>query len=318
MGLLKWYKRDPTAALEGMMVLTLEERGAYNTILDLIYARDGRLADDERFLAGWMRCDIRVWKRIRARLLELGKLAVEDGFLTNRRATSEVDEALHRGLSRREAGATGGRKSGEVRRKNKDLDEANHEAKSNTTTPTPRKKKEEDTPLAALDPLGDVRVEDAFAAFNQVAAEIGIPVAGKLTPERRTRLKARLKERGPEGWQLALDKLAGSTFCRGFGEKGWKADLDFLLSPTSFNKLLDGRYDERGQAQADLLATALQAAEDLANGIDGTSHSNGQRPHFQTGSPRLAAPAPPQGDRSTPSLDRNLRPSDRRAKPDRG
>ena len=39
MGTLKWYKRDPDAALSGMFELTLEERGAYNTILDLIYSR---------------------------------------------------------------------------------------------------------------------------------------------------------------------------------------------------------------------------------------------------------------------------------------
>jgi len=36
----RWYKRDPNAALEGMAVLTLEERGAYNTVLDLIYTHD--------------------------------------------------------------------------------------------------------------------------------------------------------------------------------------------------------------------------------------------------------------------------------------
>ena len=31
MGNIRWYKRDPDAALNGMAVLTLEERGAYNT-----------------------------------------------------------------------------------------------------------------------------------------------------------------------------------------------------------------------------------------------------------------------------------------------
>ena len=41
MGTLKWYKRDPRAALAGMMKLTLEECGAYNKILDLIYLRGG-------------------------------------------------------------------------------------------------------------------------------------------------------------------------------------------------------------------------------------------------------------------------------------
>ena len=34
MGFRKWHKRDRNAALRGMAALTLEERGAYNTILD--------------------------------------------------------------------------------------------------------------------------------------------------------------------------------------------------------------------------------------------------------------------------------------------
>ena len=40
--LMKWYKRDPAAALEGMLGLTIEERGAYNALIDLIYARAPR------------------------------------------------------------------------------------------------------------------------------------------------------------------------------------------------------------------------------------------------------------------------------------
>jgi hypothetical protein len=31
MGVVKWYKRDPNAALTGMASLTLEERGAYRS-----------------------------------------------------------------------------------------------------------------------------------------------------------------------------------------------------------------------------------------------------------------------------------------------
>lgn len=96
MGVMKWYKRDPKAALGGMMVLTLEERGAYNTIIDLIYDEDGQLPDDERTLCRWLGCDVRVWRRIRARLIALNKISIEDGLITNFRATSEVDKALLR------------------------------------------------------------------------------------------------------------------------------------------------------------------------------------------------------------------------------
>lgn len=104
MGEIKWYKRDPDAALSGMMGLNLEERGAYNTVLDLIYTRDGNLPDDDRFISGWMGVDLRVWRRIKTRLVTLGKLYLDGGLIRNRRADVEVLNALSRVGSAREAG----------------------------------------------------------------------------------------------------------------------------------------------------------------------------------------------------------------------
>lgn len=104
MGSIKWYKRDPDAALQGMFELSLEERGAYNTVLDLIYAKANKLPDDDRFVAGWMRVDVRVWRRIKLRLIALRKLRVDAGFLRNGRADVEVDRAILRGLSASDAG----------------------------------------------------------------------------------------------------------------------------------------------------------------------------------------------------------------------
>lgn len=104
MGELNWYKRDPKAALAGMAVLTLEECGAYNLILDLIYSRDGDLPDDDRELARLMRCDVRVWRRIRRRLMDLGKLYVHGGHLHNARADDEINYALGRIANARAAG----------------------------------------------------------------------------------------------------------------------------------------------------------------------------------------------------------------------
>jgi hypothetical protein len=101
MSKLRWYKRDVLAALEGMSRLTLEEKGAYNSVLDLIYLHDGSVDDDPRYISGFLRCDPRVWKRIRARLIDLGKLYVADNLggqlgpqLCNRRADIEVHSAL--------------------------------------------------------------------------------------------------------------------------------------------------------------------------------------------------------------------------------
>lgn len=134
---IRWYKRDPDAALSGMMHLSLEERGAYNTVLDLIYARANKLPDDDRFICGWLRCDIRVWKRIKAKLIEDQKLYVEGGLLRNFRATSEILTALSSMQLVSEANRSKGIKSGEVRRKNKNLSEPSVEPTANIPTPTP-------------------------------------------------------------------------------------------------------------------------------------------------------------------------------------
>lgn len=110
MGRIRWYKRDPNAALAGFAVLTLEERGAYETVLDLIYAHDGDLNDDEHFLAGWMRSDVRVWRRLRKRLVDLGKIYIHAGKIRNERADREIDDALHRVASAATAGKESWRK----------------------------------------------------------------------------------------------------------------------------------------------------------------------------------------------------------------
>src|SRR5512139_3628343 len=87
---LKWYPRDPRAALSGMMKLTLEECGAYNKVLDLIYLRQGKLVDDPDEICRWLNCKPRVWKRIRAKLMNLGKLYVHAGCLHNERCDDEI------------------------------------------------------------------------------------------------------------------------------------------------------------------------------------------------------------------------------------
>lgn len=104
MGKLRWYKRDPNAALVGMRVLSCEERGAYNTVLDLIYAHDGKVIDDDRYLAGECALHVRSWRRIKNRLLDLKKIYIEDGHVKNFRADNEVALGLSKVESARNAG----------------------------------------------------------------------------------------------------------------------------------------------------------------------------------------------------------------------
>jgi uncharacterized protein YdaU (DUF1376 family) len=133
MGELRWYKRDPAKALKGMQRLNLEQRGAYNTILDLIYLHDGKLIDDDRFLAGNMGADIRKWRNVKKQLLALGRISIRDGYIHDDVADVEAEVALNRIESARHAG----QKSAEARRAKRedvplDPPEYSHESKPTT------------------------------------------------------------------------------------------------------------------------------------------------------------------------------------------
>ena len=101
MGSLKWFKRDPRAAVLGMMTLTLEERGAYNTLIDLIYIADGALPDNANIISRLLGTNTRRWKRIRASLINKGKIYLIGGRLHNERADLESADAMHRVAKRK-------------------------------------------------------------------------------------------------------------------------------------------------------------------------------------------------------------------------
>lgn len=91
---MKWYKRDPVAAIEGMMGLTPEERGFYNLVIDLLYARDGNVTDDLVIKA--MACRPQVWRRVKISLMEKGKVHQIGLGITANRVQSELISAAKR------------------------------------------------------------------------------------------------------------------------------------------------------------------------------------------------------------------------------
>ncbi|PSO12617.1 MULTISPECIES: DUF1376 domain-containing protein [unclassified Sphingobium] len=122
-----WHKRYHSDALTGFMSLTLEERGAYQTILDLIYDRGGPIVDNDRLLAGYMGVSLRKWAALRDTLISKGKISIEDGQITNARAIFELEKSSKTSRKLAENGSKGGCKSGEIRKKpneNSETDEA--------------------------------------------------------------------------------------------------------------------------------------------------------------------------------------------------
>lgn len=130
MGKNVWHKRYHGDALNGYMGLTLEQRGAYTTILDLLYDSDWEVGipDRERWLAGHLNVSVRRWRGLREELIEAGKIDIIDGQISNFRYRKERELAASLSRKRSESGASGGEKSGETRRKaaeNRQSGEAN-------------------------------------------------------------------------------------------------------------------------------------------------------------------------------------------------
>jgi len=144
---MKWYKRDPDAAMCGMLGLTMEERGAYNTILDLLYSRDGDVPNDDVFLARAQQCRPQMWRRVRDSLIAKGKIRItDDGKLDANRVQTELKTARKLIAKMSELGVV----SAEKRKQNKGATPTGPLVTTTTTTTTREDKKEEDTANAVL------------------------------------------------------------------------------------------------------------------------------------------------------------------------
>jgi hypothetical protein len=102
-------------------------------------------------------------------------------------------------------------------------------------------------------PLGktgqaDAAVEAAVEAWNQLASRVPrISAVSRLSASRRSKLKARLKEAGLDGWRAALEKIEANPFLRGEeGDRLWAADFDFAVSESKFLRIMEGYYDRQG------------------------------------------------------------------------
>ncbi len=70
--------------------MSLECKGAYIMLLNLIYTRGGPVEDEPGYIARYIGCSLRKWQKLRLELIALGKIDVENGLIRNSRA----DEVL--------------------------------------------------------------------------------------------------------------------------------------------------------------------------------------------------------------------------------
>ena len=88
--------------------------------------------------------------------------------------------------------------------------------------------------------------EAVVAAWNQEAASSGLSKVSVLTAGRRKKLQTRLGEKFfVENWRASLVLMGASYFCRGGGPTGWKASIDWFITPDAVPKIIEGKYADR-------------------------------------------------------------------------
>lgn len=92
---MPYHRRYQQDALQGYRKLSLEERGAYTTILDLIYDEGGPIDHNERWLAGELNCSLRKARALIDELIAQRKIYITSaGKISNHRAETELENAL--------------------------------------------------------------------------------------------------------------------------------------------------------------------------------------------------------------------------------
>jgi uncharacterized protein YdaU (DUF1376 family) len=137
---MKFYKRDPDRALAGMAELSFEQRGAYNSLLDLLYSRDGDVPDDDERVSRMLSCSKREWARLKKSLISLGKVWSKDGKLGARRVQETINEATEFSNKQRANVSRRWEKSENANENNADVVPSGNTTpppSGNTSTPTP-------------------------------------------------------------------------------------------------------------------------------------------------------------------------------------
>ena len=99
-----------------------------------------------------------------------------------------------------------------------------------------------------------VAVEKDYISWEKFVEFFNNAMRGKTIPKirgfhlaehRKKTIRARINEYGKDAVIEVVKKAAASTFLNGGGDKGFVADIDWMMGPRNFPKILDGFYDRQ-------------------------------------------------------------------------
>jgi uncharacterized protein YdaU (DUF1376 family) len=244
--------------------LTTIQHGAYLLILFVSWRNGGDLPYDEKLLARYAGLSISQWNRMKAVILPFFK--IKNGRIFQPRLRDELDVVRQQRNQRADNGRASALKRKERNLAQREQSDSLPLAPTLTLTPTPKKDMEYEDILSSERPSDQSQSEDLlagleppkppeppkeepitpeeiFETWNEVAEEVGLPKAVRLTKKRRVQMKARIRENNLGDFRKVFKAIKRSAFLTGDNPSGWRANIDFMLQPSSFTKILEGGYD---------------------------------------------------------------------------
>jgi len=233
--------------LDGTQMLDPWEELAYRRIVDMIYATNDRLMDDDRKIA-WMTKTGNRWPRIKAVLLEQGKIDIIDGHISNARCRKTLEKSARKiaqSVGAGQASAATGKSLKNLQRGRTDVPSAvGTDARTNY-----RPNVEEDK----SSPTRDVHQTNFRREFETVFWP-AYPVKSGKKPALGAFLKARERDTleaimaGVDRYKrtLALPNAPNPKMAQGWlNDERWK-DEDYPIGGSSGRQLGNGNQNGRG------------------------------------------------------------------------
>ena len=82
--------------------------------------------------------------------------------------------------------------------------------------------------------------------YNRICSNL--PKVTALSDARKKAIKARINKYGCDGVMKAFRKASESDFLNGTNGRNWRANFDWIMKDANMAKILDGNYENRGQA----------------------------------------------------------------------
>lgn len=225
-----FYMKDIESWRDATLMLTLEQKGFFNELLDLIYLYDGCLKDDNDLICRAMPINKKIMLRIKAILLKQGLIELRNGFIFNSRCTQELLKINSKSTQNK---VKADKRWAKVL-KLKQLDDANAYANAMPIVKDESKEKE------------DIRISSKKVSAQNVVKlwnkKMGENI--KKISKHRHKLIEQITDsyfHELKDWEEYFQIYSDSDFLSG-KKTAFKARFTWSLNPANIDKVLDGDF----------------------------------------------------------------------------